>query len=239
MSRSNPTESSSNPSKRWFEWKGDAGHFSYYDKEAKQRIDLPPDFTFILLDETCAIRGYHEKSKSGIYSNEVRDLRAEVLVVKSFKGGELCEGRYADIKDRIKVLGGKFTKVCYCAFKDESGELQIGAVDMNGGVLGAWMDFTKANRNELYKQAVRIKGFTNEKKGKIEFTLPKSIALVPVNEETDEAAKALDRELQAYLKGYFSKTKTEQAADAPEPDEPVNTTDYSPINETEEDTIPF
>ena len=37
------------PATRWFEWNGETGNPFYYDKEQKKKIQLPCDFTFILL----------------------------------------------------------------------------------------------------------------------------------------------------------------------------------------------
>jgi hypothetical protein len=55
----------------------------YYDKEAKKNVDVGADFTFILLDQLASVRGWHDDSNSGIYSNEVKDTTQEALVVKA------------------------------------------------------------------------------------------------------------------------------------------------------------
>ena len=127
MSRSNPHENGlTNPAVRWYEWNGEHGTVRYYDKDAKQNVEVGSDFTFMLLDQLGSVRGWHDASESGIYSNEVKDTRQEVLVVKSFKGGVLAEGIYKDIKDRINTLGGQFVANCYIAFKGTDGGLDIG-----------------------------------------------------------------------------------------------------------------
>ena len=78
----------------------------------------------MLLDQLGGVRGWHEASESGIYSNEVKDTRQDMLVVKAFKGGILAEGIYKDIKDRVNALGGQFVANCYLAFKDDAGPLE-------------------------------------------------------------------------------------------------------------------
>jgi hypothetical protein len=57
---------------------------------------------FILLLQTSCVKGWDEKSQSKIYSNEVISTKNEDLVVKSFKGGTLYEGKYD--KDAINNL---------------------------------------------------------------------------------------------------------------------------------------
>lgn len=210
MSRSNPTLNQPHPCTRWYEWNGETGVVRYYDKAKKENVEVGDDFTFIMLDELATIKGWHEKSKSGIHSNEVRDTRAQPFVVKAFQGGTLAEGIYQNIKDRVAVVGGKFTANLYIAYKDGK-ELKIGSIQFSGAALGEWMDFRKANRADLYNKAVRIKGSTEGKKGKITFHTPK-FHLTDVTGPTNEAAIELDKEVQAYLEGYFSRKTTEQAS---------------------------
>jgi hypothetical protein len=183
----------------------------YYDKTEKKYVELPADLTFILLDRLGSIRGWHEKSQSIIYSNEVRDTRQEPFVVKSFKGGLLAEGIYAGIKDRVNAHGGDFTLNCYLAYKNAEGQLVLGSIQFKGAALRAWMDFEKASGADLYKKAVRIKGSKDGKKGAVEFKTP-CFFLVDCAEDTNKQAVAIDVELQAYLKGYFSRPKVEAAS---------------------------
>jgi len=227
MSRSNPTDSTPNPSSRWHEWDGENGQVRYFDKEAKSLKDpnkkganiickLP--FTFILLDETSTIKGWHEPSESGIYSNEVRDTRADVMVVKSFKGGLLAEGLYSQIRDRTAAVGGYFTTNLYIGYKDNAGQLQIGALQFKGASLNNWVDFKKANRAAIYQKAVTITGCTEHTKGKIHYKKP-VFKITDISDKTDAEAKALDMLLQQYLKGYFSRTKSDQVAKPAAPHE--------------------
>lgn len=212
MSRSNPQANAPNPAVRWFEWNGEAGVVRYYDKDAKKNVDTVLPFTFLLLDELASVRGWHDASESGIYSNEVRDTTKDVLVVKSFKGGTLAEGYYKAIKDRVNTQGGQFVANCYVAVKLDTG-LTLCSMRFKGAALGAWMDFRKANRGALYDRAVRIVGFTEGKKGRIVFRVP-TFELKDVSKDTNEQAIALDQTLQAYLEGYLQR-KTRDQADAP------------------------
>ena len=213
MSRSNPTENLQNPCARWIEWDGSAGAFRYYDKMEKKNVSLGDSLTFILLDQTATIKGWHDSSDSGIYANEIRDIKQDVLVVKAFKGGLLAEGQYGKIRDRVIAQGGHFTANLYVAIKTDA-DLVIGSVQFKGAALAQWMEFAKAHRADLYKQAVRCKGFVEGKKGKIVFRTP-VFHLAEVTPETDAKALDCDRVLQEYLKSYFSRTRIEQVAQAP------------------------
>lgn len=237
MSRSNPNENTNpNPATRWFEWNGEHGVVRYYDKDAKQNVDVGSDFTFILLDELGSVRGWHDASDSGIYSNEVKDTRQEAFVVKSFKGGTLIEGIYRDIKDRVNSMGGQFVANCYIAFTNGNG-LAIGSLRFKGAALGAWMEFRKEHRAELFTKAIHVNGFTEGKKGRIVFRMP-ILETVDITREQDRTAMALDHTLQAFLKSYFKKPTREQV-DAHDKDAQPNAPEGAPLNELTADDIPF
>jgi len=233
VSRSNPHENGTpNPATRWFEWNGELGTVRYYDKETKASVDVGVDFTFILLDELGCVKGWNEASKSGIYSNEVRDTRQDVLIVKAFKGGTLAEGLYKDIKEHVtsKSVGGQFVANCYCAYKNGGG-LALGSIQFKGASLGAWMEFRKAHRAELLTKAVRITGFTEGKKGRIVFRVP-VFSIQELSEASNTKALALDMTLQEYLKAYLSRTKRDQVAEAPVQhlsDEEIGAQDEPPL----------
>ena len=243
MSRSNPNENTNpNPSTRWFEWNGEKGIVRYYDKDEKRNVDVGSEFTFILLDELGSVRGWHDASDSGIYSNEVKDTRQEAMVVKSFKGGTLAEGIYRDIKDRVNALGGQFVANCYIAFKDSGGALVIGSLRFKGAALGAWMEFRKAHRADIFAKAIRINGFTEGKKGRIVFRMP-VLATKDISPDMDRAAIALDGTLQEFLTAYLKRPKREQVEDHHDENRDEDTQedepDRDPVNELTDDDIPF
>lgn len=213
MSRSNPSETTPNPSRRWFEWAAGAqdGFVRYYDKASQQRLQVNLPFTFLLLDELSTVKGWHDPSESGIYANEVRDTRQDTLTVRAFKGGELAQGLYANIRDRIRAMGGHYQTSCYIAFKNGA-ELEISNISFKGAALNAWVEFKKANRGGIYKQAVVITGYVDGKKGSTSFRMP-TFALKPCSEATQNAGLALDQELQTYLKAYLS-IRRDEAAEA-------------------------
>lgn len=226
------------------EWDGSNGGLRYYDREKKENVGIADGFTFILLDQLATIKGWHDASDSGIFSNEVRDTKQQVFVVKAFKGGTIAEGFYLRIRDRVNAAGGNYTTNLYVAYKGENG-LVIGSIQFKGAALSAWLDFSKKNRAELYKKAIRVKGFTEGKKGKITFRTP-LFHLAEITPETDAQAIECDKELQSFLTGYFKRTRVEQVEQAhpaeeshPEPDvdhAPVHG-EPNPLDPT--DSVPF
>jgi hypothetical protein len=221
MSRSNPSDGVRNPATRWFTWAagGDQGYVEWYDKDAKVNRKVDGAFTFLLLDELSTVKGWHEPSESGIYANEVRDLRQETLIVRSFKGGELASGIYANIRDKIIANGGHYHGSLYIGYK-EGDALKLGNLGLKGAALSAWMEFKKAAPSKkdasgkslkaYFVDAVIITGFADGKKGGTKFRTP-VFALKAVGEATNQQALALDAELQAFLADYLKRPKAEAA----------------------------
>jgi len=246
MSRSNPNAHLTNPSTRWIEWSGERGELSYWDKEANdgkgERVKVADGFAFILLDQLATIKGYHEASQSGIYSNEVRDTKQEVMIVRTHKGKPIAEGLYAAIKERVIAAGGKFTANCYIGFKNDDGELVLGSIQFKGASLSPWIEFTKAKRHEIFKKGIRIKGFTEGKKGSVTYKMPK-FEIIEISEATDKIASALDQELQTYLTAYLGQPKTAQVHREADDDDgdgiPMEHEAEEPEMELEETDAPF
>lgn len=255
MSRSNPTDGARNPSTRWFEWAGgdDGGHVRWYDKDTKETVKIDGPFTFLLLDELSTVKGWHDPSESGIFSNEVRDTRQDVLVVRSFKGGELASGVYTSIRDRIKAQGGHYCASLYLAFK-EGEALRIGNLNLKGAAAGAWMEFKRAapakkdaNGKSLrayFVDAIKIASFEQLKKGATVYRVP-TFTFATVTDATNQQAAALDVELQAFLTDYLKRPKAEAVKPpengnaAPEEQEPQPGPDAARRLAEMEDDIPF
>lgn len=209
MSRSAPNDHAPNPASKFFEWSSEVGRFRNYDKEQKKKIDQPSPWSFVLLDQMATVRGWHEPSKSGIYSNEVRDTRSEVMLVRAHKGGTLAEGVYQQIKARAKEAGGRFTANIYCAYK-VGDKLKIGAVQLRGLGLREWSKFVKENRKAVYEKAIKVSAGAKEKVGKNEAIIP-AFSLMDLSEEMNKQAVLLDIELQEYLKAYLARTTVAKA----------------------------
>jgi hypothetical protein len=215
MSRSSPGDLLPNPSIRWFEWEGEHGAVRYYDKALKERVTVKEIFSFLLLDQLSTVKGWHDESKSGIYANEVRDTRQDPFTVKAFKGGVLASGLYRDIKPHVNAEGGRYYATLYLAFKHDGG-LQIGALQLKGAALRAWMEFAREHRAQLYEKAIRIKDAEEGIKGRVRFYVP-VFELQNVSAQTHEAALALDATLQTYLTAYFERQVRQQVSQPPAP----------------------
>lgn len=210
MSRSN-NENITNPATKFFSWAGSKGELSFYDKEKKENISVKMPFTFLLLDVLSTIKGYSDEDETGFYSNEVKNISTELMIVKTNKGVEIARGLYKDIKDAIVAKGAKYAQSCYIAFYDEEKKLKIGNIVFVGSSLGggenkkekyevgAWMGFCKANKADLMKKAI-VMELDNRicVKGATQFYCPK-FSFKEISETANEAANELDRELQEYL----------------------------------------
>jgi hypothetical protein len=216
MSRSNPTENNVNPCQKWMEWQGQEGILSHYDKATKKQVKEEGPQVFILLDQLATIKGWHDSSESGIYSNEVKDTRTSPFVVKAFKSGVLCEGIYAAIKERVAAVGGHFVTSLYVAFRQDD-RLAIGNIQFKGAALREWMEFSKQHRGEIYARAIAIEGYTEGKKGSVTYRVP-VFKLRDITKESNEEATALDKTLQTYLNGYLARPTAEKVEDAKQRD---------------------
>ena len=67
MSLSKPRQT--NPVTVFIEWSGSKGKFYFYDKIEKVNVFFDETIYIVPLDELCVIKGYHDASNSGIYSN--------------------------------------------------------------------------------------------------------------------------------------------------------------------------
>lgn len=199
MSLSQP--SVRNPSVRNFRWKGGSGLLTYWDKEAEKEVEVELPFGFSVLDELNCISGFNASDQSGYYSNEVRILANDDIVVKS-KSGTKFRGLYAKIKDEVKANGGKYAKSLYVAFKDETGELVIGNLKLSGASLTAWIEYT--GKYDPYKCASVLIEAKSAKKGATHYFMPVFDGQ-NIKAETLNEARKLDVTLQQYLKTYLAR----------------------------------
>lgn len=102
-----------NPSQFYLEWNSELNSFSYYsaEEQARKPFDLP--FRFLALKFVNTITGWDSNARKQIYSNEVTDTRMEHFRVCYRDGSIIATGLYADIKDDINAVGGRFTRSIY------------------------------------------------------------------------------------------------------------------------------
>ncbi len=183
---------SSNPATRFLEWKSEKQNFAYYDKEQGKEVEVSLPFKFLTLQEMHSVKGWHDKSESGIYSNEVKNISKDNLSVKAFKGGTIAEGKYKEIKESIVNAGGHYAKSIYAMTEDG----QIVNISLKGSGVQQWGDFTKKSRNRLPEEWVEVADAIEMKKGRVNYSVPefkfKSSLNAADSEMADEAFDVLD-----------------------------------------------
>jgi len=169
MARSDEFKSGgSNPAKYFLEWKSDDKQLAYYDKEKGENVLVKLPFSFLVLKQMNTVRGWDDKSKSGIFSNEVQKISSEKLVVKSYKGGTIAEGYYKDIKQAVNDAGGNYVRSIY--IMTTNGEILN--LQFKGSSVQAWGDFTQKALSRLGDEWVSITGAIEAKKGKVTYSTP-------------------------------------------------------------------
>lgn len=194
---------SKNPATKFLDWKSDQKGFSYYDKGLSKNIEVSLPFKFVFLDELSTVKGWHDASTSGIFSNEVKYLSKEPMTVKAFKGGEIAKGLYNEIKDRVKNAGGHYSKSIYIMTED--GELAN--IQLKGSATQQWGEFVKANRQSITRTWVNVATATESKKGKVVFSVPNFTIGADIEDIDAKTADDKFDELEAYLKTYLAKVE--------------------------------
>ncbi len=259
MSRTTQSEILENPCKKFLQWKtiketikidGDevekikGGTFVYWDKDKEENfpIKLPLKFAILNPDLVC-FKGYDEKNKRGVYSNEVKEPE-HLVTVKSKKDILMTfrKGEYKVNKDTLKGLGAKYTQSVYIAVPGKDG-FEIWNLQLSGAALtGAndmenknpeeaedgWFAFTKAHRNALYKNFLEVGGFKPKKKGSSKFTIPIYSVGAEIEDADSQELNLLDAQLNEYLDFYFKRPAKEEGTVETHASAPVDvdTTDY-------------
>jgi len=233
MSRSNNTELQ-NPAKRFIEWKSDKKCFVYYDKEKAEQVEIKLPVRFLALDTLSTIKGYSDNDNSGFWSNEIRDLKNESLIVKTQKG-ECAKGLYENIMGNKDMTGAKYYQSLYAMMKEGKDYIMVN-FQIGGSALGQWIEFRK--KNKIFDGAIEIKTMIEGSKGKTVYNMP-VFTKIPVTEEAETNAKEMDQELQEYLTAYFRKNHTavETIAHVTRGDAPEPTQEFIP--EENSDDLPF
>ena len=196
MSRSEQTQIQK-PADFYAEWKGRDGKLVY--RKDGETFEIPMPFTFLVLDQLDTVVGFDGMANKGYYSTEVRNSRLETIFVR--KDGQLAhKGTWTD--DSLKRYQDlKFAKSIYIAYYNEQKELRIGNIKATGSFRNAWFEFAKGKN--IYEGAIVLTGSVQAKHGANVFFAPVFEQRTKLTAETEEAAKALDVTLQAYLRDYL------------------------------------
>jgi len=242
MSRSNPQEDTAkNPATKFLRWDSDKNVWRYWDKEAEERRELPMNTPFIFLDSLFAATGFNQPKNCGIWSNEVRNVKHQLVVQD--KDGEVFSGTWQEVKAKLDYA--KFCTSVYAMAKVGDG-YELVNFQLSGCALGPWIDFVKeqGGQKELEGDIVlTVKEYEHKKIGRVEFNAP--VFGVATRKLTDEAraqAEEMDKTLQQYLAVYLEHSpqakavkehsKSMEAYEAPVPNN-------APIEKDEEDDFPF
>jgi len=122
----------------------------------------------MFLEHFHTIKGWHDASSSRIYSNEVKFIGKESVKVKSFKGGDIVDGIYKDIRLKILDAGGKYHRSVYVV--DDSGD--IINLQLKGAVVAAYSDFLNENENKIEGSWCEINTVKDHKKGATKYSTP-------------------------------------------------------------------
>lgn len=198
------------PCNKYLEWNSTDKCFTYYDKEQGKEVKEELPLKFIKLKELSTIKGWHNESNSGIWSNEVENVSTRPLHVRSFKGGDIVKGLYSDIKPEIEKEGGYFVKSIYGV--DGTGE--IINIQLKKSALGAYSSFIKeeGDKRSLTEWIV-IPEHEDRRNGAISYSIPKFEYLKELTK--DEIGEADDkyRELMEYFNAYTNNNETENVND--------------------------
>lgn len=197
---------STNPAKRFLNWKSNDKEFAYYDKEKKENISVALPFKFQFLEHFSTIKGWNDANQTGIYSNEIMFTSKEELTVKMFNGMEIATGLYADIRSKVRDAGGKYHRSVYVL--DENGE--IVNIQMKGAVVSAYSVFmdgdkkanVKGHKHLIENNWIVIKEFQSLKKGATKYTVPIFEIGEPFTSDEFEKANESYKEIEAYFKKY-------------------------------------
>lgn len=202
-----PEQKSANPTSKFLEWKSNDKCFSFYDKSEKTntKVDLP--LTFLVLEEYHTIKGFSDADQTGIYSNEILQISAEEIEVKTFKGRVIAKGTYKDIKANVNAQGGNYHKSIYAVTKE--GELIN--IALKGACVSKWSTFTeKGAWKRLKDEWVTIQDVEMHKKGSVTYSTPNFKFETSISDKEIPMVTEKANELVNYLNGYFDNKKEEE-----------------------------
>lgn len=209
MSRSAPEiTAAANPAKRRIEVKS-KGIQEYVPSKVEgekgtHKVHSAP-FGFIVLDEVSCITGYSEGKKLGYYSNEIKDISKDYLLVRCGKD-IVARGLYADIQEKVKAQGGKFTTCVYAVIRNGDG-FDMVRIMLAGASVGAWFEFKR--KASIYgDNAVIISGWKDDRKGAVEYKVP-IFTTSAIKPDVVHTTGELDADLQSWLKPFLFQQQQE------------------------------
>lgn len=231
---SEKSNSSNRPAKKYLEWKSNDKSFEYYDSELKEKllsegktedeikenklanvkVDLPLKFVF--LQHYHTVKGWHDASKSKIWSNEVYYIGSETITVRSFgnkkenlPATEIATGIYKEMKPKIISAGGKYHRSVYVMLEDGT----IANLSFKGAVVREWSDFFADNQSLLDNQWIEVNAAKEQKKGSVKYSTPEFTLGKNLTAKESGMADSSAETLKVYLDDYFKKEEVLEAED--------------------------
>jgi hypothetical protein len=213
MSRTKPDSNGpKNPATKFLQWKSSKKAWVYFDKEAKEEVVVAFNkVPFIVLDQLNTVKGFDRKAKQGMWSNEVRNVTKEEFTVR-WKAGVVVEGLWNDIKGKESRI--KFAKSIYVMAKIGA-EYELANLQLTGGAMGAWFDFTKENdvNGDI---VVGVESLAEDELNGDPIFAPKfSVIARELSDAASAEADLMDTMLQEYLTLYLGQAKEETEEVAP------------------------
>ncbi len=257
MSRTN-TEvertGSKNPSKRFVEFNGEKGIFTFYNKESKQNEQIPFPVSFLVLDQRHTVKGWSKTKNSAIYSNEVMNLNEEEMHVRVFKGDDkdIAKGLYTQIKDKVKTAGGNYVRSIYVMlYIKETDSWEMANISLKGAATFEWNEFLNNMKTDKYNSMIFVseKNIETKKMGNIVYKVPKFGSKELSKDNADQnvlltEADKQDMVLQDYFNGIVKEENGSRSTNSNEQEETekVSVESENPFqleNATEDDDLPF
>lgn len=183
----------------------------YYDKANEKDVFVDFPISFIWLENMAGVTGYDEKREKGIWSNEVRNSKKDVFIVKC--GNEIiAEGNWDQVKEETAGLG-KFANIVYGLVDVGDGDYEIWRFKMAGSALSSWITFQNNAKNRNH--AIVCAGYdevTMKTGGTYDAPTFKYVtASEPALEEADRVCKEeIDPFFEYYLSNSDKKDTTEK-----------------------------
>ena len=206
-----PVQKSSNPASKFLSWKSNDKAFAYYDKDKQENVLVKLPLKMVFLEHYHTVKGWNDKTESGIYSNEVYAIGSEEVSVKAFKGGEIASGLYKDIKPKIQAAGGVYHRSVYVMLEDGS----IANLSIKGSAVSSYSDFYKENNHLLDNQWFLVDKAIDGKKGAVKFSTPNFLIGEVLTRDEDAQVVKAAAILQDHINNYNAKEVVSDVVEEP------------------------
>lgn len=228
----NAISSEAKPFKKYIKFNAgkEKNYFSYWDKNEKQEIQIVGPIKLIVLDVLSTVIGYSKKYNTGVFANEVKDLKTSPLFL-NIKLNDvkttIMSGLYFDMEDKIVASGLKLANSVYSFVEFENGNKELVHFSLSGAAM------FKFNTSEITPGDIIIfdRGQELIKKGGISY-FPPNIVKIPKDPEFLQEAQESIEKLTIYLNSYF---KNNDQPTQPE----VKTTQPEIETEIDKANLPF